>query len=190
MPEGDTIFRTARSLGRALVAKPITGFRSNYPLLTRFNDDTPLTGQLVDQVESRGKWMLIYFSSGGILATHLLMSGSWHIYRPGEPWQKPARHMRIVHREQRICRRGFNVPVAEMHTAQSLARDRRIPGRTSTCSAQTSTQMPLPQRLLAYSDEEIGDVLLHQRCWPASAMSSNRRYAFSPAQPVLSSRRA
>ena len=76
MPEGDTIFRTARSLGRALVDKPITGFRSNYPLLTRFNDDSPLAGQLVDQVEPRGKWMLIYFSSGCILATHLLMSGS------------------------------------------------------------------------------------------------------------------
>ncbi len=44
MPEGDTIFRTARALGRALVGHPITGFRSNYPLLTRFHDDTPLTG--------------------------------------------------------------------------------------------------------------------------------------------------
>ena len=45
MPEGDTIFRTARALGRALAGKPVTGFRSTYPLLTRFNDDTPLAGQ-------------------------------------------------------------------------------------------------------------------------------------------------
>ena len=29
-------------------ARPITGFRSTYPLLTRFNDDTPLAGQIVD----------------------------------------------------------------------------------------------------------------------------------------------
>ena len=42
MPEGDTIFRTARSLGRALAGKPVTVFRSTYPLLTRFNDDTPV----------------------------------------------------------------------------------------------------------------------------------------------------
>ena len=47
MPEGDTIFRTARALGRALAGKPVTVFRSTYPLLTRFNDDTPITGQLV-----------------------------------------------------------------------------------------------------------------------------------------------
>ncbi len=56
MPEGDTIFRTARTLTRALVGRPITGFRSNYPLITRFHDDTPLTGQQVECVESRGKW--------------------------------------------------------------------------------------------------------------------------------------
>ena len=49
MPEGDTIFRTARALGRALRGKPVTGFRSTYPLLTRFNDDTPLAGQIVDR---------------------------------------------------------------------------------------------------------------------------------------------
>ena len=32
MPEGDTLFRTARSMSRALIDKPITGFRSTYPI--------------------------------------------------------------------------------------------------------------------------------------------------------------
>ena len=45
MPEGDTIFRSARTLRRALAGKPVTGFRSTYPLLTRFHDNTPLTGR-------------------------------------------------------------------------------------------------------------------------------------------------
>ena len=67
MPEGDTIFRTARALGRALAGKPVTVFRSTYPLLTRFNDDTPIPGQLVDRVEARGKWLLIHFSGGATL---------------------------------------------------------------------------------------------------------------------------
>src|ERR1700679_2070330 len=96
MPEGDTIFRTARTLGRALIDRPVTGFRSTYPYLTRFDEDTPLAGQTVDQVESRGKWLLIHFSGGGTLATHMLMSGSWHIYRPAERWQKPRTNMRIL----------------------------------------------------------------------------------------------
>src|ERR1700722_10600271 len=122
MPEGDTIFRTARTLGRAFAGKPITGFRSTYPNLTRFHDDTPLIGQLVDSVESRGKWLLIHFSGGATLATHMLMSGTWHIYRPGERWQKPPFSMRIVVENSEYVAVGFNVPVAKMLSPHELER--------------------------------------------------------------------
>jgi endonuclease-8 len=162
MPEGDTIFRTARSMGRALAGKAITGFRSTYPLLTRFNDDTPLAGQFVDSVESRGKWLLIHFSGGGTLATHMLMSGSWHIYRPGERWQRPASQMRIVLENSDYQTVGFQVPVAHMHTAQSLARDKRIPQPGSDILSADFDPDAAATRLLACSSEEIGDVLLHQ----------------------------
>jgi endonuclease-8 len=162
MPEGDTIFRTARALGRALIGHPITGFRSNYPLITRFHDDTPFTGQQVERVESRGKWVLIYFSGGGILVTHMLMSGSWHIYRPGEPWQQPGRNMRIV-LENSVCQAvGFRVPVAQMHTANSLARDRRIPSPSRDVLNRTFDPAAVALRLRACARDEIGDVLLHQ----------------------------
>jgi endonuclease VIII len=162
MPEGDTIHRTARALSRALMGRPITGFRSNYPLLTRFHDDSPLTGQFVDRVESRGKWLLIYFSEGGILVTHMLMNGSWHIYRPGERWQEPVRNMRIVLENEACQAVGFRVPVAQMHTAASLARDRRIPPPESDVLNPGFDPAAAAQRLRAYGREEIGDVLLHQ----------------------------
>ena len=162
MPEGDTIFRTARALGRALAGQSITVFRSTYPLLTRFNEDTPLIGQLVERVESRGKWLLIHFSGGATLATHMLMSGSWHIYRPGEPWQKPASHLRILIENRDFVAVGFHVPVAQMHTAQSLARDRRIPRSTLDVLSVEFDQRAAVFRLLAHSEEEIADVLLHQ----------------------------
>jgi endonuclease VIII len=162
MPEGDTIFRTARALSRALVGRPITGFRSNYPLITRFHDDTPLIGQQVDRVESRGKWLLMHFSGGGILVNHMLMSGSWHIYRPGEPWLQPRVNMRIVI-ETRTCQAvGFRVPVAQMHTARSLARDRRIPQATADVLKAEFDSEAAIERLRACAHEEIGDVLLHQ----------------------------
>jgi endonuclease-8 len=162
MPEGDTIFRTARALGRALAGRSITGFRSNYPLLTRFHDDTPLTGQHVDRVESRGKWVLIYFSGGGILVTHMLMSGSWHIYRIGERWQQPGRNMRIVLENSTCQAVGFRVPVAHIHTASSLSRDRRIPQPTSDVLNAEFDAEATAQRFLSCAQEEIGDVLLHQ----------------------------
>jgi endonuclease VIII len=162
VPEGDTIFRTARSLSRALVGKPITGFRSNYPLITRFHDDTPLTGQQVEHVESRGKWLLIHFSGGGILVTHMLMSGSWHIYRPGDRWQQPAANMRIVIETSTCQAVGFRVPVAQMHTARSLSRDRRIPQAANDVLSADFNPKSAAQRLRDYAQEEIGDVLLHQ----------------------------
>ncbi len=162
MPEGDTLFRTARALSRALSGKPITAFRSTYPLLTRFHDDTPLTGQIVTRVESRGKWLLIHFSGGATLATHLLMNGSWHIYRPGERWQQPRANMRIVIENAEYLAIGFRVPVAHMHTAQSLARDRRIPRPALDVLSGDFDAQAAVQRLLACATEEVADVLLHQ----------------------------
>src|SRR4051794_38621300 len=110
MPEGDTIFRAARTLHRALAGKTISAFRSTFALLTRFNDDTPLAGQTVRSVESRGKWLLMHFSGGGILATHMLMNGSWHVYRPGERWQLQGSMVRIVIETADYSAVGFNVP--------------------------------------------------------------------------------
>ncbi len=162
MPEGDTIFRTARALGRALAGRPITAFRSTYPALTRFNDDTPLAGQTVHGVEARGKWLLIHFSGGATLATHMLMSGSWHIYRHGEPWQQPRANMRIVIENGQHIAVGFKVPVAEMHTAQSLARNARIPRPETDLLSAAFDAAEATRRLLAHPDEAIGDVLLRQ----------------------------
>lgn len=162
MPEGDTIFRTARSLGRALNGKPITAFRSTYPKLMRSNDDAPLAGQSVVNIESRGKWLLIHFSSGNTLATHMLMNGSWHIYRHGQPWQQPRVNMRIVLETDEYIAVGFRVPVAEMHTPGSLQRDRRIPSAAVDVLGGEFTSADAMRRLLMHSDEAVADVLLRQ----------------------------
>jgi endonuclease-8 len=162
MPEGDTIFRTARALGRALLAKPVTGFRSTYPMLTRFNDDTPLIGQTVESVDSRGKWLLIQFSGGGTLATHMLMSGSWHIYRHGERWQRPREAMRILLENSDYVAVGFSVPVAKMMRAQELARALRIPPAPIDVLSADFDAGEVARRVRAHGSEEIGDVLLHQ----------------------------
>lgn len=122
MPEGDTIFRTARTLQRALAGETVTRFETILPKLARIDYDTPIAGRTVDSVEARGKWLLMHFSGDLILLTHMLMSGSWHIYRPGEKWQRHRSHMRIVIETPPILAVAFNVPVAEFHSAASLGR--------------------------------------------------------------------
>lgn len=163
MPEGDTIFRSARALGRALVGKPITNFRSTFPLLTRFQDDTPIIGQSVNCVESRGKWLLIHFSGGATLATHMLMNGSWHLYRAGERWHRPARDMRIVLENRDYQAIAFTVPIARIYTAQALAREKRIPPKGSDVLGEDFDPEAAAARIRTYADEEIGEVLLRQQ---------------------------
>src|ERR1700712_753868 len=126
MPEGDTIYRSARALTKALEGKVITGFDTGLAPLARVNDDAPLAGRTVDKVESRGKWLLIHFSGDLILVTHMLMSGSWHLYRTGEKWWMPHSRMRAVIRTADWQAIAFNVPIAEFHTARSLARYSQI----------------------------------------------------------------
>jgi len=114
MPEGDTIFRTARALTRAIGGKTVTRFESAYAQLASADDNEPFTGQSITHIEARGKWLLIYFSGsektgGSILATHMLMSGSWHIYRPGEPWQDKPGNARIVIETADFAVVGFRI---------------------------------------------------------------------------------
>jgi len=162
MPEGDTIFRTARNLGRVLTGKPVTSFRSTFPWLMRFDDDTPLAGQTVDRVEARGKWLLVHFSGGGILASHLLMNGRWHIYRRGERWQLAHIHMRIVIENAEYQAVGFRVPVARMHTERTLERDLRVAVPENDLLRAEFDAVAALQRLRSRGNEAIADALLDQ----------------------------
>ena len=96
MPEGDTIYRAARALQKAIGGKVVTAFETGLAKLASVNDDAPVEGRIVERVEARGKWLLIYFSGDLILVTHMLMSGSWHIYRTGEKWWMGRSKMRVA----------------------------------------------------------------------------------------------
>jgi endonuclease-8 len=167
MPEGDTIYRAARALQRAIGGKVVTGFETGLAKLARGNDDAPLMGRTVEKVESRGKWLLIYFSGDLILVTHMLMSGSWHLYRIGERWRMGRGRMRVVIRTEDWEVVAFNVPIAEFFTARSLERGSQVPKLGPDILAGEFTVAGGVERLAAYGrenpDAEIGVVLLNQR---------------------------
>jgi len=156
MPEGDTIYRTARALQKALGGRVVTAFETGLAKLAAVEDESPVVGRTVERVEARGKWCLIFFSGDLILVTHMLMSGSWHIYRVGEKWQLPRRMMRVVVRVGEVGDRSsdgiagdaerrfpsgmttkkdgvgdeavlFHAQVAEFYTARSLERSSQVP---------------------------------------------------------------
>ncbi len=163
MPEGDTIFRSARALNKALAGAVVTGFDTAYAPLASVNDNTPVAGRIIEKVEPRGKWLLIFFSGDLILVTHMLMSGSWHIYRTGEKWRWTREHMRVVIRTPEYEAVAFNVPVARFHTARSLDRHTAIPKLGPDVLSQQFSEDEAIARIRARAGEEIANVLLNQQ---------------------------
>jgi endonuclease VIII len=163
VPEGDTIFRAARTLHRALAGKPIVRFESVFPALTRVHDDSPLTRRTIESVSSSGKHLLMQFSGGLILRTHMRMNGSWHIYRPGEAWQRPRRDMRVLVATDDFVAVGFNVPVAEFIAAKDLPRHEELRRLGPDLLAEQVDETGVLVRMRSRPHDEIADVLLDQR---------------------------
>ena len=91
MPEGDTVFQTARRLDRALAGATVTRFELRVPQAATVD----LRGETVHDVVSRGKHLL-HRIGAWTLHSHLKMEGEWHVYRRGERWRAPGFRARAV----------------------------------------------------------------------------------------------
>ena len=87
MPEGDTVFRAAAKLREALEGKTLTRCDVRVPRYAAVD----LSGQVVDEVLSRGKHLFIRVG-GASIHSHLMMDGAWIIGRV----RAPAYKIRIV----------------------------------------------------------------------------------------------
>jgi endonuclease-8 len=162
VPEGDTIFRAARTLNRALAGQTITRFETVLPQLSRVDQDAPLIGRTIESVDAQGKWMLMRFSGDLVLLTHMRMNGSWHIYRPGEAWRRGRNRMRIVIGTDSFVAVGFDVPVAEFHDSASLARHPSLTRLGPDVLHEEFDAHDAAARLRDLGDLVVGEALLRQ----------------------------
>ena len=112
MPEGDTVWRAARSLDRALAGQILTSTDFRVPQLATVD----LSGGKVLRTLSRGKHLLtrIEAREAWTLHTHLKMEGSWHIYQPGQKWRRPVHEARVVLACESRQAVGFALGVVEL----------------------------------------------------------------------------
>ncbi len=163
VPEGDTIFRAARTLHRALAGHPVIAFESELPALNRIHEDAPVTGRTIERVTASGKHLLMHFSGGLVLRTHMRMNGSWHIYRPGERWQRSRRDMRIRIATGDFEAVGFNIPIAEFTSTRTLARHRELQALGPDLLTDGFQPREAIRRIRESGATSIADALLNQR---------------------------
>lgn len=166
MPEGDTIYSAATVLRRALAGRTVSGFRSDVPQVSRAAARAPVIGRVVSAVEAKGKHLFIRFGDAPddpVLRSHLGMQGSWHIYRPGEAWQRPERQARVVIETDRYVAPCFNAPTLELRTARELAADPQLAALGPDAITDDFDADEAVRRLRARSELAIGVAILDQR---------------------------
>ncbi|MCW2786810.1 MAG: DNA-formamidopyrimidine glycosylase [Marmoricola sp.] len=106
MPEGDSVFRTARRLD-ALTGQVLTGSDFRIPSLATVD----LAGRRVLETVSRGKHLLTRLEDGMTLHSHLKMEGQWVVQMAGRPWKRPEHEARVVLHTETTEAIGFSVLV-------------------------------------------------------------------------------
>ena len=163
MPEGDSIYRAARTMHRVLAGHIVTKFDTAYAHLDRVNVDTPIVGRTIERCESVGKHHLIVFSGDAILRTHMRMSGSWHLYRHGERWWRGPQAMRVRIDTADWVAVAFQVPVAEFITSKQLASTDPVAKLGPDLLGREFDRDEAVRRLAASAHQPIAMSLLDQR---------------------------
>jgi endonuclease VIII len=99
MAEGDTVFATAVRLHEALAGHVLTRTDLRVPAFATAD----LRGQVVHEVVSRGKHLLVHTGEVSV-HSHLGMDGAWHLYDPGERWRGRSFEVRgVLETDRRIA---------------------------------------------------------------------------------------
>jgi endonuclease VIII len=129
VPEGDSIWRAAAELHKALGGQTLVSSDFRVPRFATLN----LAGWTVSEVVPRGKHLLMRLlepAEAGIdtlapagagsarrtltIHSHLKMEGSWQVYAPGGRWRKPGHTARCILRTATADVVGFSLGILEV----------------------------------------------------------------------------
>lgn len=155
VPEGDTIHRLARKLGPVLVGAEVV--RVALPRRTDRTDG--LAGTTITGVEARGKNLLVHFSTGISLHTHLKMNGSWRVV--GAPTFVSGDVVALVETKTvgAVCSRA---PVARLLRTRDIEKDLAFRDLGPDLLGETFDEDEAIRRLARRAHRTLGEALLDQ----------------------------
>jgi endonuclease-8 len=182
LPEGHTIHRAAATLDVALGGKQLLRFAA--PRL-RYEPFAPAT--IVEGAEAVGKHCLIHFDDGRTLRTHMRMTGSWHVYKPGERWRKKSAAMRALVEVADWVAVCFAAPEVELVRDLAVTATAHLGPDLCVAGADIERAAALLVELSHGGRREIGDALLDQRIacgvgnmWKSEALFAEGIDPFTP----------
>ncbi len=122
-------------------------------------------------IDTHGKNLMMRFDDGRALHTHMQMSGSWHIYRPGERWRQSPGAARVVFEALQVRPDGppvpfvvvcFRAPVVRLLDRLQATTDARLAALGPDILAPELDVDDVLRRLRAESDRPLGDAVLDQ----------------------------
>ncbi|PJF02077.1 DNA glycosylase [Streptomyces carminius] len=158
MPEGDTVWRTARQLHRALSGAPLVHCDLRVPRLAT----TDLAGREVLETLPRGKHLLTRFEGGLTLHSHLRMDGAWRTYAAGGRWRGgPGHQIRAVLATAARTAVGYRLPVLEL--LRTTEEDRVVGHLGPDLLGPDWDPAEALRRLLSDPGRPLAEALLDQR---------------------------
>jgi endonuclease-8 len=158
MPEGDTLHRTAHTLARVLEQQRLVRVRASVPAIAH----AELAGHVVERVWAQGKNLLIRFDDGRILHTHLKMRGSWHVYRPGERFQRPEHQARVILEVSDALAVCFAAPTVRLLVKGAEATDPYLTGLGPDLIPEQFDLQQAVSGLEALGELALGEALMTQ----------------------------
>ena len=163
MPEGDTVWNTARALHRALAGGRLTATDFRVPKLATRS----LVGWTVLESASRGKHLLLRVRDPDgrnhlTLHSHLRMDGAWRAYAPGDRWAaRPAHLIRVVLRTADAVAVGYHLH--ELELVPTLYEARLVGHLGPDLLGPNWDAAEAVRRLSARPERPVGEALLDQR---------------------------
>lgn len=159
MPEGDTIHRAATRLKALLDGQVIQHAESQWLGEAAAKS---LESRTIQAVTARGKHLLMTLDDGRVIHSHMGMTGSWHIYRPGELWQKPAHRAAIWLECPETCVVCFSPKQLEILTATAIRRHDYLNRLGPDLLASPATDEEVLTRFRQSDNTPIGQAVMNQ----------------------------